>query len=149
MLSQQEMSDRFEIQALLVDYIDAIDAKNFDALDDVFSKDAIIDYSAVGGAVGNLSEIKTYLTKALEKFPSSQHMLGLPQLKIDDDTATARTICFNPMVIERDGAPHVFFVGIWYVDKLVRSEKGWRITHRTEEFSYFHNFPKDFQPAEA
>lgn len=148
MMNAQLLSDRFEIQDLLVNYSHAIDTQNFEALDDIFTPDAIIDYTAVGGAKGNLSETKAYLAKALSKFTGMQHMLGLPQIRIDGDTASGRTICFNPMVLERDGAPHVFFVGIWYVDKLVRTDAGWRIEHRAEEFSYFHNFPSDFTPAD-
>ncbi len=148
MMNAQKLSDRFEIQDLLVSYSHAIDTQNFEALDDIFTADAYIDYTAVGGAKGNLEETKAYLSKALSRFSGMQHMLGLPQIKIDGDTASGRTICFNPMVLEKDGAPHVFFVGIWYVDELVRTEKGWRIKHRAEEFSYFHNFPSDFTPAD-
>lgn len=148
MMDVQALSDRFEIQDLLANYSHAIDTQDFDALDDIFTSDAIIDYTAVGGAKGNLEETKAYLTKALSKFTGMQHMLGLPQIKIDGDKATGRTVCYNPMVLEKDGAPHVFFVGIWYVDKLVRTDAGWRIQHRAEEFSYFHNFPSDFKPAD-
>lgn len=46
MLSLQEISDRLEIQQLLVDYSSAIDQKNFDGLDAVFTADAHIGYSA-------------------------------------------------------------------------------------------------------
>lgn len=148
MKKAQEISDRFDIQDLLTDYCHAIDTQQFDHLDDIFTEDAFIDYTAVGGAKGNLAEIKVYLSKALAKFSGMQHMLGLPQIKIDQDKASARTICFNPMVLQKDGAPHVFFVGIWYVDELIRTAKGWRIKHRTEEFSYFHNFPSEFTPTD-
>ncbi len=148
MINIQEISDRFEIQDLLARYCHAIDTQNFELLDDIFTEDAFIDYTAVGGAKGNLVETKAYLEQALSKFSGMQHMLGLPQVSIDGDTASARTICFNPMVLQKDGAPHVFFVGIWYVDKLVRTEVGWRIKHRAEEFSYFHNFPSDVSPGE-
>lgn len=146
MRSQQELSDRCEIQDILAEYCHAIDTQNFSALDDVFTQDAIIDYTAVGGAKGNLQETKAYLERALSKFTGMQHMLGLPQIKIQGDKADVRTICFNPMVVNQDGQPHVFFVGIWYVDKWVRTPDGWRIQHRAEEFSYFHNFPNDFTP---
>jgi len=148
MINHQELSDRFEIQDLLADYCHAIDTQNFDALDNIFTADAFIDYTAVGGAKGNLEETKAYLEKALAKFSGMQHMLGLPQIKINGDKATGRTICFNPMVLQKDGAPYVFFVGIWYVDELIKTDKGWRIKHRAEEFSYFHNFPSDFAPAD-
>ena len=68
MLSQQEISDRLEIQDLLTAYCDAIDSQNWDALDDIFTSDAIIDYTDAGGAKGTLEEIKLYLDKALKPF---------------------------------------------------------------------------------
>ena len=52
MLSQQEISDRFEIQQLMVDYSTAIDQKRFDDLDRVFTPDAYIDYRVTGGIDG-------------------------------------------------------------------------------------------------
>ncbi len=146
MLSHQNMSDRLEIQDLLTAYCDAIDSRNWNALDDIFTPDAIIDYTEAGGAKGTLEEIKLYLDKALKPFSGMQHMLGLPMIKITGDEASSRTILFNPMVIEKEGNPNVFFVGLWYRDKLVRTSKGWRIQSRHEELSYFHNLPKDFAP---
>lgn len=146
MLSHQKMSDRLEIQDLLTAYCDAIDSRNWNALDDIFTPDAIIDYTEAGGAKGTLEEIKLYLDKALKPFSGMQHMLGLPMIKITGDEASSRTILFNPMVIEKEGNPNVFFVGLWYRDKLVRTSKGWRIQSRHEELSYFHNLPKDFAP---
>ena len=33
------------------------------------------------------------------------------------DSATARTLCHNPMYLpEKDGAQQVFYVGLWYRD---------------------------------
>ena len=146
MLSHQNMSDRLEIQDLLTSYCDAIDSRNWNALDDIFTPDAIIDYTEAGGAKGTLEEIKLYLDKALKPFSGMQHMLGLPMIKITGDEASSRTVLFNPMVIEKEVNPNVFFVGLWYRDKLVRTSKGWRIQSRHEELSYFHNLPKDFAP---
>ena len=49
MLSQQELSDRLEIQDLVYHYADLIDTRGFDQLrEEVFSADAHIDYSAMG-----------------------------------------------------------------------------------------------------
>jgi hypothetical protein len=49
MLSLAEISDRLEIQQLLVDYSTAIDQRRFDDLDKVFTPDAYIDLKAVKG----------------------------------------------------------------------------------------------------
>ena len=42
-LSLDEISDRLEIQQLLVDYSTAIDQRRFDDMDKVFTPDAYID----------------------------------------------------------------------------------------------------------
>ena len=43
MLSQQELSDRFEIQDLVFRYAHLIDSRQFDELRDLFTEDAHID----------------------------------------------------------------------------------------------------------
>jgi hypothetical protein len=139
----QEMSDRLEIQDLFARYSFAIDDRNWDALDEVFTEDAFIDYREAGGGCGSLPEIKRYLADAMAKFSGFQHLVATTELKLDGDHATSRTILFNPMVTEQAGKSHVFFVGVWYVDELVRTSRGWRIRSRREKLSYFHNLPGD------
>jgi len=148
MLGLQEISDRLEIQQLLVDYASAIDQKRFDDLDAIFMPDAHIDYSAIGGLAGQYDEVKAWLQATLAMFPNYQHMLGNMSLKIVGDSATGRTMCFNPMeMVLPDGSTQVMFVGIWYVDKFVRTPQGWRISERVEEKCYMHNMPGMLQPA--
>ena len=62
MLSLEEISDRLEIQQLLVDYSTAIDQRRFDDLDKVFTPDAYIDYRALGGIDGRYPEVKDWLS---------------------------------------------------------------------------------------
>lgn len=144
-MSPKQISDRMEIQDLLFDYCDAIDSKNFDALDDIFTPDAFIDYTCFGGPKGRYPEIKAYLKKALPNFPKYQHMVGNYRIQIDGDTATARTICHNPMVMKNaDGEEQVAFYGLWYADKLVRTDAGWRLCERVEDPAYTHNVPAQF-----
>ncbi len=144
MLPLQEISDRLEIQDLLAQYSYAIDERDWDGLDQVFTPDAVIDYTETGGARGSVAEIKAWLPVAMERFPRYQHMVATTRLKIDGDSATARTCLFNPMVYQpADGAPEqVFFIGLWYRDRLVRTAQGWRIAERYEEMGYAHNVPE-------
>jgi len=145
-LSLQEISDRIEIQELLVRYSHCIDTRNFDGLDDVFTPDAHIDYTALGGSKGTLAETKAFLGRSMVMFKSFQHMIANTVLEIDGDRARARTICHNPMVMDRNGKEHVFVCGLWYVDELVRTKAGWRIAQRVEERCYVENMPSDLRP---
>lgn len=142
MLALQEISDRLEIQDLFARYSFAIDDRDWDALDKVFTPDAQIDYSETGGAKGSFAKIKAWLPGALERFPRFQHMVATTKLDIAGDEARSRTILFNPMVHRADdGTEQVFFIGLWYRDRLVRTPEGWRIAERYEEMSYAHNVP--------
>jgi 3-phenylpropionate/cinnamic acid dioxygenase small subunit len=142
MLSLQEISDRLEIQDLLSRYSYAIDERDWDALDDVFTPDAVIDYSETGGAKGSVAQIKAWLPVAMERFPRYQHMVATTKLDLDGDRARSRTVLFNPMVYRKDDEEEqVFFIGLWYRDYLIRTEKGWRIAERYEEMGYAHNVP--------
>ncbi|HET6811413.1 MAG TPA: nuclear transport factor 2 family protein [Acidimicrobiales bacterium] len=148
MLSLQEISDRLEIQDLLVRYSHAVDSRDWDAFERVFTEDAVIDYTEMGGPRGGVKETRAFLESAMPMFSSFQHMIANTVLELDGDTARARTICHNPMVLDRgEGQTHVFFCGLWYRDVLVRTPQGWRIKDRYEERAYFHNAPPDLVAA--
>jgi 3-phenylpropionate/cinnamic acid dioxygenase small subunit len=131
----QELHDRIAINDLLVRYAWAIDTKSFDDLDNVFTADAHIDYTATGGIAGSLTEIKPWLAKSLAAFPATQHLLSNSQVTITGDTATTRTAVYNPMgAATREGPLHFFFMGGIYADSMVRTAGGWRIKERIEHF---------------
>jgi hypothetical protein len=130
-LSPQEISDRLELQQLLIDYSEAIDQRRFDELDAIFTPDAYIDYRAMGGIDGRYPEIKNWLSEVLPNFAGYAHMLGLPSFRISGDTATARTFCFNPMIIAGE-KPTTMLLGLWYDDEFVRTAAGWRMSRRVE-----------------
>jgi SnoaL-like domain len=131
MLSLEEISDRFEIQQLLIDYSTAIDKRQFDDLDRVFTPDAYIDYRAMGGIDGRFPEVKTWLAQVLPNFPAYAHMLGNFDVRIDGDTASSRTICFNPMVLGGE-QNQILYCGLWYEDEFIRTAEGWRMSRRVE-----------------
>ena len=94
--------------------------------------DAYIDYRAMGGVDGRYPEVKAWLAQVLPNFPAYAHMLGNFDVKLHGDTATSRTLCFNPMVLGGD-EQQVLFCGLWYDDEFVRTGDGWRMTKRVEE----------------
>lgn len=144
MMSMQEISDRLEIQELLVRYSHAVDTRDWDAFEAVFTADAVIDYTEMGGPRGRVKDTRAFLESAMPVFSSFQHMIGNTVLEFDGDTARARSICFNPMVFPRvEDEPQVFFCGLWYRDVLVRTTDGWRIKDRYEEKSYMYNTPQE------
>lgn len=145
MLTVQEISDRLEIEDVIAHYADCIDKRDFDGLREVFAEDAHIDYSAFGGGVGDREATIAYLKGAMRAFKSFQHLNGKSRIKLDGDTASASTQCLNPLVIPVDPAsPAVAWCALWYHDKLVRTDAGWRIAERVEEAVMFEGLPAGF-----
>lgn len=143
MLDLQTISDRLEIQQLHTDYAGAIDRKDWDALDRIFTPDAHIDYTAMGGIKGAYPAIKAWLAETLRWFPHYYHLVSNQQLQIDGDRARSRIVCFNPMVLEPPGGRKtVMFFGFWYLDRLQRTPDGWRICERIEEKCFDHGLPQ-------
>jgi hypothetical protein len=135
MLSLEEISDRLEIQQLLVAYSTAIDTRRFDDLDHVFTPDAYIDYRAMGGIDGAFGDVKKWLSEVLPNFPAYSHLIGNFDVRVTrdttGDTAKSRILCFNPMVLDAE-QKQILFCGLWYDDEFVRTEAGWRMTRRVE-----------------
>ncbi|MFB8279503.1 nuclear transport factor 2 family protein [Nocardia colli] len=137
MLSLQEISDRLEIQDLMVRYSHAVDTRQWELLDDIFTVDAHIDYSAMGGAAGDVAATKKFLAAMLPNFPAFQHLISNSSITLDGDTATGRTMCHNPMLLSGgDGPPSLMLCGLWYSDTFARVDGQWRIARRVEEKSY-------------
>ena len=134
----KEISDRMELEKLVTDYATAVDCRNYYEFNNLFTVDAHIDYTAVGGISGNLQEIIIYLESALEFFPNYQHLISNISLDIKGNDATGRVMCFNPMQTEDD---KVFFLGMWYQDTYKKIDNQWFISSRIEESSWSHNVP--------
>jgi hypothetical protein len=134
----KEISDRLELEKLVTDYSTAVDTKNFTEFHNLFTADALIDYTAVGGISGNLQEIIAYLETALDFFPNYQHFISNISLNITGNNATGKVMCFNPMQTKEH---QVFFLGIWYHDTYIKIDDQWLISSRIEESSWSHNVP--------
>jgi hypothetical protein len=138
-----EMLDRVAIQHVIASYAEAIDNRDWDALDRVFTADAVIDYTEMGGIRGDLPAIKAFLDRSLGaggRYARTQHMLGQSYVELRGDSASARTACFNPMIaggrLGENGAEDLHFCGLWYRDTLLRTSCGWRISARYEQRAY-------------
>jgi hypothetical protein len=143
-MSLQEISDRLEIEQLLIRYCHAIDQRDWDAYRAVYTADAVIDDVSAGPG-NSVDDMVKFLTRALENVPLIQHAISTSLIHIDGDSGTAKTICHCPVVLDRGGGQtQMFFQGLWYDDELLRTPSGWKISRRAER-DYFHNMPPDFR----
>jgi ketosteroid isomerase-like protein len=143
-LSHQEISDRLEIEQLLIRYCHAIDERDWDAYRTIYTEDALIDDVSAGPG-NTVDEMVEFLSSALERVALIQHAISTSKIEIDGDTASARTVCHCPVVLDRgNGHTQMFFQGLWYLDELERTLEGRKISKRVES-DYFHNMPPDFR----
>ena len=91
------ISDRLDIEALLIRYTRAIDSGDWDRLDEVFTPDAAIDYTATGGIEASYAEVKPWLAEMLPIFPRRMHTLGQIDSQVTGDTAVVAAYFHNPM----------------------------------------------------
>ena len=140
MKSQQELSDRLEIQDLITAYSYAIDFHRFDELDAIFTPEATLDFTATGGIAGDLGSVKEWLATVLPNFGGHHHLVATSQVVLSGDEATARSICHNPMWFKDEAQPPLF-VGLWYHDTFTRTTDGWRIASRVQQKGYMHGLP--------
>jgi hypothetical protein len=133
-MTPEYLADRIEIDDLITRYAVAIDTKQFDLLDTVFTPDAYIDYAQSAGKTGHFPEMKRWMAAVMEPFAMTQHVIANRDVKLDGDTALARCYLYNPLgVSDEDGGLDLFFVGGYYTDRCVRTPDGWRIAARVSE----------------
>jgi hypothetical protein len=129
-MSLQYLLDRLAIQDTITRGCTAIDTRQPELFDQVFTEDAVIDYSPIWGP-GSYKSFrqwsKGWAEAASENFSGWQHLLSNMVVEIDGDTATAMTDFYNPIIEKDQSVLHSY---ARFHDKLTRTPKGWRVSHR-------------------
>ena len=129
----REMLDHHAIEKILKRYARALDEKNYDALDAVFTEDAVLDYTAAGGIKGTYPVVKAWLREVLDPMPEMQHFTTNVEIEFDGDRAAGKSYTFNVNgVRDAEGKLQHMTVGAQYIDAFARTPSGWRITSRRE-----------------
>jgi hypothetical protein len=131
--SLEEMADRMAINDLITYYVHAIDAGNYDDLDNVFLPDTIFDLTSAGAIKGPWTEVKEYYRANRVVYEHYFHMYGNLLITFDADRASARvkSKVLNPIGIRDDkGKLRIFQVDGSYDDIFVKMPAGWRIKER-------------------
>ena len=87
---------KIAIRETLYRYSLMVDGRRWDMIDEVFTDDAVIDYTSVGwGATrGAHREMLKWLDSMLEPWPMNQHLISNEIITIDGQSAKS-TCCFN------------------------------------------------------
>lgn len=119
------------------------DANILEQWNQTFTEDGTVDYSAAGGPVGTYRELARWMrgdgttTGSMSAFSNWQHMLSLPNVTVEGDSAEARTDFYAAHRTRTGHAPAMHFNAAGaFVDELVRTQGGWRTKFRRLEL-YF------------
>ncbi|MGZ4475858.1 MAG: nuclear transport factor 2 family protein [Nocardioides sp.] len=141
----QDLLDRAEITDVLTRYTLAIDAGDFQDLDEVFTADAQIDYSESGGTIGVFPDVQAWLAENLYAFAiRCMHTVGQVDIALAGDAANVLAYFHNPMVIP-DGprgadGERVVEVGGIYHHTFTRTPDGWRSRRLREQVVWTRGF---------
>ncbi|MEV4165148.1 nuclear transport factor 2 family protein [Nonomuraea dietziae] len=136
-MDEREVADRLEITGLLARYTRAIDTGRWEALSEVFTADAVIDYRAAGGIAGGLEEVRAWLAEVLAHWPGRLHLVGAPVIDFADGEAVVVAPFTDTLSPSRDmvgaDAKGLCQGGGWYRHRMVRTPSGWRSRELVEE----------------
>jgi ketosteroid isomerase-like protein len=135
----QELSDRQEIVDLITRYTRAVDTKTFDPID-VFTDDAVLDYSAAGGPAAPPKEALAWVAEMMQIFDRWQHTIGQVAIELSGDTATATAYFLNPMILKEETGEKLVEVGGYYHHELRRTPDGWRSTRMVDDVVWTRGF---------
>jgi hypothetical protein len=135
----QQLYDKVEIQELLSKYARAVDTNDWELWRSLFTDDAAIDYTALGGIAGSRDEVAEFLAASMPLLPMKQHYITNIEADISGDTAEVIAMFYNPMILP--GAADQSACGGWYRHQLIRTATGWRSTSLREENTWFASAP--------
>ena len=141
----QTLIDRAEITDLLTRYARAVDRQDWELFRTVFTPDAHIDYTQVGGIAGDLDTVVGFLSEVMSMFEAMQHMISNIDITIDGDEAKVTAMVYNPLKLPDSG---MWATGGWYHHELVRTDEGWRSRSLVEEAGWFDGVPEPAKPAD-
>jgi len=147
-----ELQARADIMDVVHAYAEAVDTKDWDAWANAFTPEASIDYTASGGAKGNVSEMFKWIASTFKLFSASQHMLTNfqfvfrghhnPDLYLGQESRKCEVTVklYNPMAIKFVYPVPFFYCGGSYFLSMVDVGNGkasdWKIAALSQKQMY-------------
>lgn len=129
-LSDREVADKLEIRDVLARYMKAIRVKDLDLMDECFTDDARIDYTAIGGSEKSFPDTKQWLGPMVLDVDLFWLYVGEVYPVFKGDEAEVETT-WHGVFVPAPGATPLLVFGS-YDDVFVRTPDGWRIKYRKD-----------------
>ena len=121
-----------EISDTVTLYAYAVDHRDWSVWGEVFTPNAVLDYSAFGMGVSSPLEWQSQLREMDHTLVSAQHLLLNQRILLSGDTASSRVEYHMTAIFKLDESETMSIIegGGLYLDNLERTAIGWRIVHR-------------------
>jgi 3-phenylpropionate/cinnamic acid dioxygenase small subunit len=128
-MSDQNTADRIALQDVMLKYAAGVDERDMSLYASCFAAD--VEVLGFGADTYHGRDVwVAYVTKALEQYGPTQHMLGPQLATVDGDTAHCRT---DVQALHYLKAQEDKILTLWatYETDMARTAEGWKITrHR-------------------
>jgi hypothetical protein len=129
-LDLQTISDRMEIDDLLVRYSRAIDTKDFAELENLFIPEGEYDAGSLGHPK-SAKAVREMIESAIGGLDATMHLVAKSLIEVDGDAAEVRTYLISQHIRESTPGPvKHYFIGAEYADTVVRTPQGWKFAYR-------------------
>jgi len=122
------LEDKIELMELAGRYGDAIDDRNWAALNEVFADDAVFDVPSIKAHMVGLEGIKRFMDENEELHPAAHLMTNIHSI----ETANGVELRFRgilPRNMVSDDGSSTIIHGSYY-DTVAKTESGWRVKTR-------------------
>lgn len=125
----QSLLDVQQITQLLLKYPVALDSRDFELLESLFTPDARIEIPVAG--TFDPAGFRVASEQGLGRLDATQHFVGQPLLNIDGERASARSYLYAQHVVNALAPNGTLLIGAWYNDELRCVDGRWLIASRT------------------
>jgi ketosteroid isomerase-like protein len=132
------------IRNVLGRYSVAVDDRDFDAVGQCFTADAIASYSGLTIPQGR-ETVVDYI-RGIERTSVSQHYLIPMIIEVHGDTAYTMSYCMSVLIQSKDGETRSVARGLRYRDHWRFTDRGWQIENRLHTADWTWDLPARVAP---
>jgi len=122
------IADKIELMELAGRYGDAIDDRNWSALDTVFTDDATFSVPGIGAEMVGLEGIKSFMDENEHLHPAAHLMTNIHSFEAGEGVELRFRGILPANERAEDGSATIIHGS--YYDKVVKTDQGWRVKTR-------------------
>jgi len=133
--------DKIAIRETIEDYLNLLDAKDWDGIASCFSDDAQSWYNFEPEVLRGGRGVANWLHARVGKYGATDHALSNLHIVLNGDVATCDSRLTASLLYGQSSESRVAVRAIWYRDRLRRDQNRWLIYERRHEPQWQYNVP--------